>query len=214
MTITRELSERAKVPLVVEVSDSTGKYQMFNTGSVEAEVGEFLYGLVRMIKPQAVLETGLYKGWSGAYIAEALKENEFGHLDTIEIESQHINSSQGLFGQLGLDSWVTIYDISSLEFTPKKVYNLFFLDTEPQIRFSELNRFWDYLRPGGYILIHDLHPHLANRQPPWEDYVNLIGDKIKSYELIVITFQTPRGLVLMQKVSPEMGAYKLLKGFE
>ena len=47
---------------------------MFNTGGIECEVGELLYGLVRALKPKHILETGTYHGLSSTYMALGLKE--------------------------------------------------------------------------------------------------------------------------------------------
>lgn len=46
--------------------------------------GEFLYGLVRAIKPQVCLEIGTHNGYSTNYIIQALKENGAGHLWTTD----------------------------------------------------------------------------------------------------------------------------------
>lgn len=46
--------------------------------------GEFLYGLVRAIKPKVCLEIGTHKGVSTSYILEALKKNGSGHLWTTD----------------------------------------------------------------------------------------------------------------------------------
>lgn len=46
----------------------------------QEEVGDFLYGLVRLYKPLKVLETGCYKGAMTKRIGEALKKNGCGKL--------------------------------------------------------------------------------------------------------------------------------------
>lgn len=50
------------------------------------EEGEFLYGLVRLIKPINSLEIGTHKGFSTRHIIQAIKDNGFGHLWTTDIE--------------------------------------------------------------------------------------------------------------------------------
>ena len=78
-----------KIP---EVTDN--RFSMINDGSVECETGELLNAFVRRLKPINVLETGTYKGWSSAYMAEGLRENRMGNLITIEYEQAHIDTSQ------------------------------------------------------------------------------------------------------------------------
>jgi predicted O-methyltransferase YrrM len=184
-------------PYVELIRGTDKNFAAFDDGGVEIEVGEFLFSMVRIVKPKNILETGLYSGISTMYMAEGIKANERGHIDTIEYEMYHINRSRKRFEQLGLLPLITIHCHSSITFEPDKQYDLMFLDTEPQIRFTELNNFWDHLNPGGFIIIHDLHPHLGARVPPWEDFVDTIGEKIKSHELSVLTFKTPRGFVVM-----------------
>ena len=48
------------------------------------EEGEFLYGLVRSIKPNFCVETGTHKGLSSCYIGQALKDNGAGVLHTCD----------------------------------------------------------------------------------------------------------------------------------
>jgi len=196
-----------------ELFGATGNmYKSYDDGGVEIEVGEFLYSLVRMVKPKNILETGLYSAISTMYMASAVKSNGHGQIDTVELASEHIQRSTVRLEKLGLLNKVTMHHMSSLEFTPTKPYDIMFLDSEPQIRFSEINRYWDSLLPGGFILIHDLNWHLGVRAEPWEDFVKLLGSKIESHELAVMGFQTPRSMMLLQKYHKDMGHYKLLTG--
>jgi predicted O-methyltransferase YrrM len=53
---------------------------------VELEVGDFLYGLVRLLKPKKCIETGTLVGDSAVAIARALRDNCGGSLETCDIE--------------------------------------------------------------------------------------------------------------------------------
>src|SRR3990167_2746590 len=159
--ITKYLSEKGKgiIELEQEVSDSKGNYLAFDDGGVECEVGELLYSLVRVLKPQAVLTTGVYTGVSDMYIGQALVDNGFGTSDAIEYEQIHVERAKKLWMQVGVDRVINEHLISSLEFTPNRNYDFMFNDTEPFIRFKEVVRYFPYVNEGGYILIHDLHNH-------------------------------------------------------
>lgn len=50
------------------------------------EVGDLLYGLVRMVKPERVVETGAHVGDSAIRIAQALQANGHGHLYTCDTD--------------------------------------------------------------------------------------------------------------------------------
>lgn len=55
-----------------------------DSDAMTREEGEFLYGLVRAVKPKYCVETGTHKGLSSCYIGQALKDNGFGTLDTCD----------------------------------------------------------------------------------------------------------------------------------
>jgi len=82
--------------------------------SCEVEAGDFLWGLTRYLKPDVVVETGTYHAFATACIALALRENNMGHVWTIEIESGHEIHNQRRMVELGLDSWVTLVSGDSL----------------------------------------------------------------------------------------------------
>jgi len=210
-TLTKQISEKIKEPVIPEYMNDQG-WSMFNSGGVEAEVGEFLYGLVRAMKPLRILETGTHQGIASSYMALALKDNWKGHLETIEFEPIHLNKAKEKWTKLGVQDIITEYLISSLEFNPSGEYDILFLDTEPQQRFTEFNKFYPYVKPGGFIIIHDLNEQLGARQSPWEDFVEKFGDKILDNEIQIINIPSPRGLTIIQKFSPSMGQWKLRTG--
>jgi len=43
-----------------------------------------LYGLCRSLKPRVVVEVGTYRGYAACYMAQACKENGFGHVVAID----------------------------------------------------------------------------------------------------------------------------------
>jgi predicted O-methyltransferase YrrM len=57
---------------------------MFDGFTAEVEVLEFLNALVRMTKPDRVIETGTWFGRSAIAIASALRYSGSGHLWTME----------------------------------------------------------------------------------------------------------------------------------
>lgn|SRR3990167_7096386 len=192
-----------------EVSDNTDKYQMFDSGATEIEVAEYLWGLVKILKPETILETGTFTGVSSLYIAQALKENNYGHLITIEYERFHKDRAEQLWQNCDVSQFVTCELKSSLDFQPDKKYQLIFLDSEPQIRFAELEKFSPFLEEGGYIGIHDLprtlcqgninpdHPDIKSY--PFGDIPPLMKELLQTGKLIKIHFPSPRGLTFFYK---------------
>lgn len=196
-----------KVP---EVRDETGYYSMCDDGGVEHEVGNFLYGLVKVLQPEYILETGTYTGVSALYMGQALKDNDHGFLVTLEVENTHKLRAEQLWANCDVKQRVTCILQPSLEFQVDiRSYDLLFLDSEPQYRFAELIKFFPYLKEGGYIGIHDLpntlcqgnvnpdHPEMKSY--PYGDLPEQIKEWLKTDKLRMIHFPSPRGLTFLYK---------------
>jgi len=201
------ITDKLSLILDRQPEPTNSAYSMYNTGSIEVEVGEFLYGLVRMIKPENILETGTHKGISTAYMASALKENGKGSITTIEYEEKHIFDANELFVKLDLSNLINIVNQDINTFNPgNNQYDFIFLDTEPNLRFNEFIRFWNNLKPGGFIAIHDLSPGMGQggvtlhgiENWPFgtmpEEMKTILKEQVQSFH-----FETPRGLFLGQK---------------
>lgn len=176
-------------------------FASFNDAGIECETGEFLYGLTRLLKPDNVLETGTHWGVGACYMGLALKDNNKGRLDTIEFLPEIHRQASERVERVGLSDIVTLHLTDATLFDPgEKRYGLILLDTEPQTRFQELVRFEPYLLEGGFLFIHDLHPHM--HQIPNEEHgfawpFGRIPEAMKSLvisgRLKPMHFATPRG---------------------
>jgi predicted O-methyltransferase YrrM len=199
-------------------------YHMFNTGGVEVEVAEFLYALVHMMKATRILETGTHRGISASYMGQAIKEIGGGRLTTLEVIPEHYQYSSMLFKTLDLNNVIdNRFEDSRKHSEPGQHYDIVFLDSEPQYRFDEFLRFWSSVKDNGLILIHDLNEQLGHSNQwveldantkvydwPYGDFREKIGPYITSHAVNLITFGTPRGLVVFQKTGINSEAKKLL----
>lgn len=176
-------------------------YSSFNDAGIEVETGEFLYSMTRLLKPDRVLETGTHWGISASYMAMALKDNNKGELDTIEFLPEIWKVADKRFKTLKIDNIVNNLKMDVKDFKPDNNYKLILLDTEPQLRFNELIRFYPYLDEGGFVFIHDLHRHM--HQIPNEEHgfawpFGQIPLQLKIFireeRLKPLHFDTPRGL--------------------
>lgn len=207
-------TQRMRDILHTETEPSDARYECFNTGGVELETGEFLYGFVRMLKPANILETGTHKGISAIYMADALKDNAErgmqGTLDTIEFLEPNFLEAKENMHKMGVELFIRQHMMDASSFQASGQYDLIFLDTEPQTRFAELVKFFPNLKPGGFLLIHDLHPHLnqvdnAEHGFAWPYGPIPVGmdDLIKAKKLIPLHFRTPRGMTMFYKPGTE-----------
>lgn len=193
-----------------EFSSDTKGFKSFNDAGLECETGEFLYGLVRLLKPEHVLETGTHQGVGASYIGQALKDNKRGELTTIEFLRPHYETAKERIEQIGLTSFVKCELADVAQFKTDKMFDLILLDTEPQTRFAELIQFFDNLKPGGFIFIHDLHRHMhqiANEEHGFAWPYGPIPSEMKGFVqarlLKPFHFSTPRGLTGFYKIHPE-----------
>lgn len=215
-SLTQEFINKSEGMLNVqpEIRDNENRgYLMFDTGGVEVCVGEFLYGITKLLKPQRVLTTGIYTGISDMYIGQALKENEYGNSTALEIEPQHLARAVELWKKVGVFDQVTAQLTESLAFEPTGEYQLMFLDSEPHLRFHELVKFYPYLAKGGYVFIHDTprnlcqgninpdHPNIASW--PFGDLPVFLQNEVKKRELQVMHFPNPRGLIGFYRIHPD-----------
>jgi len=217
MSFTQYLAKRAKGLLTMQPELNTPPYSMFNTGGVECEVGEFLHGLARMVKPEHILETGTHWGISAAYMALALHENGKGRLTTIEVDGASSARARTLLETIGIAQRVEFIVGRAEEWQPGIVlYDMILLDTELHLRFADMVRFWPNLAPGGFLLIHDLHVHMA--QGPYlrqgQGYYGALPTEVeglmRAHGLQSLHFRTPRGLYLAQKAAPDFHSTEVL----
>lgn len=185
-------------------------FSSFNDAGLECEVGEFLYGLLRVLKPIHVLETGTHVAVGASYMGMALKDNRKGLLETIEFLPEIYDRAVQRIKDLDLELFVSCHKTDARLFDPGDTkYQFVLLDTEPQTRFEELIRYFPSIDIGGYVFIHDLHRHM--HQIPNDEHgfawpFGIIPDQIKEWvkngELRPMHFTTPRGLTGFYKPSP------------
>ncbi|HYD35544.1 MAG TPA: class I SAM-dependent methyltransferase [Vitreimonas sp.] len=184
------------------------EFLAFNDAGVEMEVGEFFYSMVRLLKPNRVLETGTHWGIGAMYMGMALKHNQKGKLTTIEFLPPIFEKAKARIEQLGLGEYVENLLQDVVTYQPTEKFQFILLDTEPQTRFAEMGKFWDSLDEGGFLFIHDLHRHM--HQIPNDEHgfawpYGLVTDFM--HNLVIngkarpIHFSTPRGLTGFYKVS-------------
>ena len=155
--------------------------------SSEVEVLEFMYGIIRCMQPEFVVETGTYKGLGALAIGKALEANGHGRLFSTEIHVPYIQTARELCKGLPVD----IVEMSSLDYAPDRDIDFAWFDSEPAIRADEFRKY--YPRLTGLVGFHDT-------------YFNEVWNGIKDLEreglIIPIVFKTPRGMCLAQVVHP------------
>lgn len=184
---------------VAELADVTVEcpepalWQCFDEQSAEVEVLEFLYSIIRALKPKLVVETGSCRGLSACYIGKALRDNKRGRLITCEIDPKYFEMTRELITKARLVEQVECVLGSSLDLLIDQPIDLLFSDSMPDIRIKELAKFDSLLSPQSLILIHDVNSgfHAQLRAS--------VLKQDKDRNLSVVMLPTPRGLALCQK---------------
>ncbi len=168
------------------------RWKMFDSMTAEVEVLEFLKRTVTTLKPNLVVETGSFMGISTLWIAEGLKQNGFGKVITCEYDAKVCAQAQEKLEASGLMPWIECRNESSLEMKVGGAIDLFFSDSDIEIREQEVRRFLPQISPNGLILMHDASSHLK--------VVREAALRMEQEGLLsVLLLPTPRGLVVAQK---------------
>ena len=152
--------------------------------AAEDEVADFLWALVRMLKPDHVLETGTAFGHTAERICDALERNGVGHLTTIEMKR---NRWQEAKERLELRPATVIHSAFE-EYTPPEGtrYGLCFFDATRFTRDEEYLHFGPWINDDATLVVHDTgsqHPGMAG--------VRRLED---AGRIRTMYFATPRGI--------------------
>ena len=160
--------------------------------SSEDEVAEFLFGLIRLIKPGFVIETGAYLGDATIAMAKALKKNNYGKIVACETLEDRVKFVDDRIKKEGLTEIAQCLEMTGLELAKqcKNMVEFAFIDSSPKgsIRGAEIMELLPALKSKTLIALHDTAPQhptihkLANELP-----------------LASVYFNTPRGFTLFMK---------------
>lgn len=127
------------------------RYTARDIRATENEVIDLLYGFLRALQPDRVLETGTYYGDASRRMGEALQQNGVGHLDTLDISPDRIKEARA--NVAGLPA--TVHHIDSLHFTPPGPLGFLWLDSHPLLREAEFRHYRPFMLPGCIVGFHD-----------------------------------------------------------
>jgi predicted O-methyltransferase YrrM len=168
------------------------RWSMYDSMTAELEVLEFLATLVTTVKPELIVETGAFLGVSAVWMARGLERNGFGRIVTCEFDPAVFVKAQEKIAASGLGRWIDLRNESSLTMQVPGTIDLFYSDSDLEIREQEVRRYLPQIRPTGLILMHDAasHPGVVR-----EAALRLEAEGLIS----VVLLPTPRGLVVAQK---------------
>jgi len=131
--------------------------------AMEYEYQVLLQSLVLASKPELVIETGTGRGYTSAFIADALVENGFGKLITFEPDPKFAEEARANLAGMPVE----VVNAPSSTYTGRDP-DFLFLDSGPEYRKDEIERWLS--RPGLLVAVHD-----ANRAYPLGLGLRLVG---------------------------------------
>ena len=140
-------------------------------------MGEFLYGLVRILKPKIIFESGCYLGYVSKALGLAALDNSYGHVFTCDTDGSKI--SEVKIRTEGLP--VTAYHKPALECSELLECDLLFCDSSYESRKVELAK----LKEGAFAVVHDTAQEAS------------LQEDIELFKKFM-HFSTPRGFSILQ----------------
>lgn len=128
-------------------------FRAWDEMGVEVEVAEFLYGLVRLLKPKAVVEAGTGSGYSAVAIASALQAN--GHGSLVSFEPMPEFQARASVRLQGLPA--VVFAGQSCDCLQARTADLVFVDSFGPIRQRDLDH---WLPTGVPIVVHDANDYV------------------------------------------------------
>lgn len=161
--------------------------------ATESEVSEGIGGLVRMIQPSYVVETGTYYGHTAAAIVRALTANGHGFLVTLESDEKCFNVASATLGDaLGEHHRLMLRD--SLTWKPERPIDFAWFDSAPgRHRALEFTKYHPAMHSRTIVGFHDVYSDVTLRQA-------LSGLEHEGV-LRGLWLPTPRGVALYQVTS-------------
>lgn len=160
--------------------------------AAEIEMQQFLYGMVRVLKPALVVETGTYYGHSAWAMALACKRNAKGRVVSCEVNREYLERARYLCsGGLGEDvsDRLELRECPSWDLPELREADFVFCDSDYKFRSEEIVR----VKPGAVIVVHDTRISYDSSIEPLEGLVRQLGG---------VCFQTYRGFGILVQSNP------------
>ncbi|HEX2594753.1 MAG TPA: class I SAM-dependent methyltransferase [Rhizomicrobium sp.] len=168
-----------------------GRWSAPDEWATETEVSRFVADLVRALKPDFVVETGSYVGYTAEQIGLALRDLGRGRL--VSIELVHAKSEQARARTAGLP--VTIVTNRAAHVEPDQPIDLLFVDSGFTDRMVEVRHFRQWASPRCVILAHDSAVPTSYPGVP-EFFADLEQVVVDGLVHPWLRLPTPRGLAL------------------
>jgi predicted O-methyltransferase YrrM len=189
--------------------------------SVNVDVATCYYSLAKMLRPLLVVEIGCFIGFSTHHFAQALKELGFGEIISIDAFDWEVDAGNGMQNRqliaeyyrkkAGLDDVITYIKGYSTDVYAqingriKNKIDLLYIDGDHSVGgvFADFNAYYNDVRPGGYLILHDIYPSMCGVEGPRTLIDQLKRSGIVPHHIELLEMQTRDGfgIAILRKVS-------------
>jgi predicted O-methyltransferase YrrM len=135
-------------------------FEAFNAGTTEYEVLNWLHATVMLLKPAHVLETGAADGIGTVALASACRNNGFGTVHSVEIDTELCRALETRLRRRGLSASAEVHCESSLDYLRRTdtVFDVGFFDSLCELRAEEFRTCLDRGILRKLAVFHDTSP--------------------------------------------------------
>ncbi len=154
--------------------------------AIDQQTAELLYSLIRMTDPETVIEIGTANGNSAIAIGQALEDNKFGKLYTIDPNKDEFVTLAIKKAKLGNRiQYIIDYSFNAIPSLQLKKIDFAFIDGNHNYEnvVTDFNLVKNLIQPGGIVVFHDTIFHRGPRQ--------FIQELHKEGTFDIITLPTP-----------------------
>jgi len=168
----------------------------FDAAASEGEMGDLLYGLVRMLKPVLVFESGCYLGHATRCLAQAVKHNVYGRVVSCDVDSDKVRKTQEALRDHAnvdrdLSAVVEVREGRAIAQPELKEADFVFCDSRYDDRAEEIHA----VKSGCIVVVHD------TTEESWRQYTSAtmpkLGPLVQSFGGLL--FEVSRGFGILIK---------------
>jgi predicted O-methyltransferase YrrM len=174
-----------------------------------------------MVRPLLVVEIGCFIGFSTLHFAQALREQTFGKIISIDAFDWDVDTGNGEQNRQEVAEYYrkksNMEDIityikgysgqvySDIAKDIEKQIDLLYIDGDHSVKgaFEDFNTYYDDVRVGGYLILHDIFPSMCGVNGPRVliDTLKKSGNVPKNLDLIEMQTRDGFGISILRKLN-------------
>ena len=204
-----------------EVIKEVDQLPCSHPASVNIDVANLYYSFTKMVRPLLVVEIGCFIGFSTLHFAQALREQEFGRIISIDAFDWDVDAGKGEQNRQEVAEFYRkksqLEDVityikgysgevhAELAKDIEKQIDLLYIDGDHSVKgaFEDFNTYYDDVRVGGYLILHDIFPSMCGVNGPRVliDALKKAGQVPKNLDLIEMQTRDGFGISILRKLN-------------